>query len=402
MKSRVGILLSHPTQYHSPWFRSLANRPEIEIEVFYCFQPDDREQGDGFDVSFRWDVPLLDGYPHAFLKNVARRPGFNFAGCDTPGIADLIASRQFDAWIINGWRVKSEWQAIRACWKYGVPMLIRGDSHLLDQRRPHTRIAKRMILGRWLPRFEGYLTVGKLNEEYYNFYGADSSRFFPVRHFVENERFAAAAATADLEKLRAHWKIAEGATVFLFAGKFTDKKKPMDAIRALEKLCAGNLQVHLLMVGDGTLRASCEEYAAARHLPVTFAGFLNQSQIPSAYACADVLLAPSAETWGLVVNEAMACGLPAIVSDRVGCGPDLIRFGATGAVFPVGNLDTLAEMMSVYVVNPGLISEQGANAQDLIATYSVEAATNGTIAAVLSVTSARANACAVQLATNQR
>lgn len=389
--------MSHPTQYHSPWFRCLAERAEIQIKVFYCFQPDDRTQGAGFNVSFQWDTPLLEGYPHAFLNNVARRPGFNFAGCDTPEIADLIASRQFDAWIINGWRVKSEWQAVRACWKHKVPMLIRGDSHLLDHRPPHTRIAKRMILGRWIPRFDRYLTVGKLNEEYYKFYGADSSRFFPVRHFVDNERFTTRAAAANVETLRAQWKIAEGATVFLFAAKFVEKKQPLVAIEAIEKLCARNAAAHLLMVGDGTLRQSYEEYCASRRLPVTFTGFLNQSQMAGAYACADVLVLPSAyaETWGLVVNEAMACGVPAIVSDRVGCGPDLVRADETGMLFPAGDIDTLADVMSIYVENPALIEAHGRNARALIGHYSIEAATDSTVSAVLSVASTEAAACAV-------
>jgi len=397
MTSRVGILLSHPTQYHSPWFRSLAQRPELRIKVFYCFSPDATEQGAGFDVSFQWDVPLLEGYPHAFLKNVARPPGFHFSGCDTPEIMDLIASRQFDAWIINGWRVKSEWQAIRACWKHQVPMLIRGDSHLLDHRPPHTRIAKRMILGRWIPRFDRYLTVGKLNEEYYKFYGADASQFFSVRHFVDNQRFAARAAEVNVAEQRGYWKIAEGTTVFLFAAKFVDKKQPLLAMKAIEKLCAGNASVHLLMVGDGKLRQSCEEYCVVRHLPVTFAGFLNQSQMANAYACADVLVLPSAraETWGLVVNEAMACGVPAIVSERVGCGPDLVLSEQTGMLFRAGDVDALADAMSVYAGNPLLIAEHGANAKELITNYSIEAATENTIAAVLSVTGAQANACAV-------
>lgn len=396
MTSRVGILLSHPTQYHSPWLRSLAQRPELRIKIFYCFQPDAAEQGTGFDVDFQWDVPLLEGYPHAFLKNVARRPGFHFTGCDTPEIADIIASREFDAWIINGWRVKSEWQAIRACWKHKVPMLIRGDSHLLDHRPPHTRIAKRMILGRWIPRFDRYLTVGKLNEEYYRFYGADSSAFFPVRHFVDNERFAALAAEVDVGVSCANWRIPERATVFLFAAKFVDTKQPMDAIKAIEKLLNRNADVHLLMVGDGKLRQFCEEYSASRQLPVRFAGFLNQSEIATAYACADVLVLPSAyETWGLVVNEAMACGVPAIVSDRVGCGPDLVHSEQTGMLFQAGSVDALAEAMSVYAGKRSLIAEHGANAKKLIANYSIEAATDGTEAAVLSVTRRQATARAV-------
>jgi glycosyltransferase involved in cell wall biosynthesis len=387
MTIRVGILLSHPTQYHSPWFRALAQRPEIETKVFYCFQPDAGLQGDGFDVAFNWDVPLLGDYPHAFLKNVARRPGFHFAGCDTPELATIIPGRHFDAWIINGWKVKSDWQAIRACWKHKVPMLIRGDSHLLDRKPLPKRLAKRMVLGRWISRFSGYLTVGKLNEEYYRFYGADSSRFFPVRHFVDNECFASRAATADIVKIRKNWRIPESSTVFLFAGKFVDKKRPMDAIRAIEKASTRGNDVHLLMVGDGKLRQSCAEYSESKRLPVTFTGFLNQSEIASAYACADVLVLPSAyaETWGLVVNEAMSCGLPAIVSDRVGCGPDLVYSGQTGTVFPARDVEALTKAMSAYAENPSLINEHGKSARKQIAGYSVVAAANGTVAAILSV-----------------
>src|SRR5688500_3605621 len=131
---RAGILLTHATQYHSPWFRELARRSPISIKVFYCFQPDANQQGIGFDVPFHWDAPLLEGYPNALLKHVARKPGLNFSGCDTPEIADVISSREFDAWIINSWRVKSDWQAIRACWRNRVPMLVRGDSHLIDSK----------------------------------------------------------------------------------------------------------------------------------------------------------------------------------------------------------------------------------------------------------------------------
>jgi glycosyltransferase involved in cell wall biosynthesis len=387
---RAGILLTHPTQYHSPWFKELAKRPEIDIKVFYCLQPDAEQQGVGFDVPFLWDTPLLEGYPNAFLKNTAPKAGFHYSGCDTPEIADIIASREFDAWIINGWKVKSDWQAIRACWRSKVPMLVRGDSNLIDSKTMPRRIAKRLILGRWLPRFNRYLTVGSLNEDYYAFYGADPKRFFPVRHFVDNERFAtqAGAAAQNRFELRSKWDIGREALVFLFAGKFVDKKRPMDVILATEMLHAQGLPVHLLMVGDGRLRIGCEEYARERKLPISFTGFLNQSEIAEAYVAADVLVLPSlyAETWGLVVNEAMACGLPAIVSDRVGCGPDLVKTATTGAVFPVADVTALAAAMKPYVENHELARKQGAHARQQVETYSVTAAADNTIAALLSLT----------------
>ncbi len=388
MPTQVGILLTHPTQYHSPWFKELASRTEIEIEVFYCFQPDADQQGIDFGVAFEWDVPLLDGYRYTFLKNVAREPGFDYAGCDTPEIAQLISSKKCDAWIVNGWKVKSDWQAIRSCWRSRTPVLIRGDSNLIDSKPLHLRFAKRLILGRWIPRFSRYLTVGKLNEEFYRFYGADPSRFVPVRHYVDNDRFALQAAQAqkNAATIRSEWGIPEK-PVFLFAGKFIEKKRPMDAIKAVELLTSEGSDIHLLMVGDGALRNSCEEYARTRQLPISFTGFLNQNEISKAYGCSNVLLLPSGygETWGLVVNEAMSCGLPAIVSDRVGCGPDLISNGKTGFVFPVGDIKALSEAMQVYVNDLALAEKHGIQARERVRAYDVRLAAQNTAEAVLSL-----------------
>ena len=386
---RIGFLLTHPTQYHSPWFKELAKRPEIQIKVFYCFQPHIKQQGFDFDVPFEWDIPLLDGYPSAFLKNVARTPGFHFFGCDTPEIREIVSGREFDVWLINGWKVKSDWQAITSCWKNNIPMLIRGDSNLLDPKPLYLRVAKRLILGRWIPRFTRYLTVGRLNEDFYKFYGADPSKFFPVRHFVDNERFALQAKDARARNAAsiARWGIAEDAVVFLFAGKFIEKKRPMDALYAIERVHATGLKVHLLMTGDGKLRSGLEEYAIRNKLPVSFSGFLNQDAIAEAYACSHVLLLPSgyAETWGLVVNEAMSCGIPAIISDRVGCGPDLVQQGETGFIFPVGDVETLAEVMTRYARNVSLARMHGDNARKHIRDYSIGAAVNNSVAALKSI-----------------
>ena len=389
MAKRVGILMTHPTQYHTPWFQELAKFSGIEIEVFYCLKLDSTQQGVDFGVEFQWDLPLLEGYPSRFLENTARVPGFNFSGCDTPEIVDIVKSGKFECWIINGWKVKSDWQTIRSCWRSQIPMLIRGDSNLLDERPLHTRVAKRLVLGRWIPRFKRYLTVGKLNEDYYKQYGADPASFFPVRHFVDNERFASQAeqAKAEARLLRERWRIPGDATCFLFVGKFIRKKRPMDAIRAIERLHVINSGVHLLMVGDGALRAECETYASEKQLPVSFSGFLNQNEIARAYSVANVLVLPSGfgETWGLVVNEAMACGLPAIVSSRVGCSPDLVEQGKTGQVFEAGDIDALTKAMQVYSTNRLVAGEHGQAAKRLIAGFTVRAASENTRNAVFSI-----------------
>jgi glycosyltransferase involved in cell wall biosynthesis len=383
---KVAALMTHPTQYHSPWFKGLARRPEIDLQVYYCIAPTRKLQGAGFGLEMEWDIPLLEGYSYSFLRNVSRKPGWHFSGADTPEIADIVNSRRFDVWMINGWTVKSEWQAIQSCWREHVPMFIRGDSNLLARRSFARRAATQILHRRWIPRFSCYLTVGRLNEQYYEHFGADPSRFVPVRHFVDNAWFSAQASAArgNVAEIRRRWGISPNSTVFLFVGKFAPHKRPLDAIRAFETACKSGLDMHLLMVGDGALRPTCEEYARVAGIPVTFAGFLNQTSMPTAYASADVLVLPStaAETWGLVVNEAMASGVPAIVSQVVGCGPDLVTAGETGQIFPVGDWRALARILVSYASSRDLVTSHSQAARHRVSGYSVSSAVENTIKAI--------------------
>ena len=185
--------------------------------------------------------------------------------------------------------------------------------------------------------------------------------------------------------LRAAWGIPGEAVCCLYAGKLEPKKRILDLLRAFERVnpLTGNL--HLLVVGTGELMAEASAFAETRRLPATFAGFLNQSEIARAYAAADVLVLPSdfGETWGLVVNEAMACGLPALVSDRVGCGPDLVEDGVTGAVFPCGDVAALAGRLRDLAADPERARTMGRRAQArVLQDYSAERAVAGTVEAV--------------------
>lgn len=377
---RLAFFITHPTQYHSPWFRALANRPELEIHVYYGCLPNAEQQGTGFGVNFQWDIPLLDGYPNTILENTGTGSISTFNGVDAPAIERVIGQGRYDAWVINGWRTRGEWRAIKAAYRAGAPMFIRGDSTLLDRRSMPRRLAKHFLHRRWIPRFACYYTVGRLNEEYYKHYGADSNRFVPVRHFVDNDAFSSADPTA-VERMKRVWQTGNEPLILLFAGKFIPKKQPMDAIRAVEESLRAGANVKLVMVGDGPLRAECESYAMSKRLPVTFAGFLNQQAMPAAYAAADVLVVPSVrdETWGLVVNEAMAAGTPAIVSDMVGCAPDLVICDKTGSIFPAGDVARLSGLITTYAADPHRAEREGKQAALRIQDYSLRAAVENTI-----------------------
>jgi glycosyltransferase involved in cell wall biosynthesis len=389
---RLAILTTHPIQYHGAWFRRLASEPDLSIDVFYCHEATAQEQaGAGFGVEFDWDVSLLDGYPYRFLQNVARRPSIaGFRGLDTPEIKDIIARERFDAVMINGWHYKSAWQAMRACWKTRTPVMVRSDSHLHTERPLFKRIAKQPFYSRFISKLDACLPVGKWSSDYFLHYGAAPERVIIVPHVVDTDYFKTESdrLTPQRQTLRPQWGLDDSAVVFLFAGKFIGKKRPLDFVQAVSQAVKTGSQVAGLMVGDGPLRRACEELVRSNNVPIKFTGFLNQSQMSTAYVAADALILPSdgGETWGLVVNEAMACGLPCFVSDKVGCGPDMVISGETGAVFPVGDAGSLADLLSEFAANKKQMGWMREQARKQAQKYTVSVAVDRIVQAVETVT----------------
>ena len=378
---RLGVLLTHPVQYYAPLFRTIAARGDVDLTVYFAHRPSPVEQGSDFGVAFEWDIDLTGGYDHRWLANRASVPSATtFDGCDTPEIADEIAARRVDALLVMGWHARSYWQAMRACWRHGVPVFVRGDSQLVDDR-PMKRAGKRLLYPLFVRRFAACLSVGTRSAEYYRYYGA--RRVVPSPHFVDNEFFAARARELEPRRaaIREGWGIPADALVVAFVGKLIERKRPLDLVRAAAR--AGARNVWLLFAGDGELRAACEEEARSLGVNARFVGFLNQSRVSEAYVASDVLALPSSQdTWGLVVNEAMASGRGAIVSKAVGCAPDLVVDGRTGFAHDVGDVDALAATLLRLAAEPELARGLGDAARQRIAPYNVHAAANGIADAV--------------------
>lgn len=375
MALRIGFLVSHPIQYYAPIFRELADH--CDLTVFYAHQQTAEQQArSGFGVAFDWDVDLLAGYHSKFLRNVARAPSTDrFFGCDTPDIAGEIAGSAFDAFIVPGWALCSYWQAVRACRRAGVPVLVRGDSQLLGRRSGAIRLAKTLGFRSVLRRFDGFLYVGRLNRDYLLHYGARPDRLFFSPHCVDNGAFRQRSDAAR-QQLGSTVHDPSRARRILFVGKLVDGKRPLDVLQAALQVRARGVDVEVAFAGSGELQGTLEAAAAAAGLRVHLHGFVNQSKMPALYASADVIVVPSAgETWGLVVNEAMACGIPAVVSDAVGCGPDLIEQGATGAIFPLGNITAMASgIQEVLAFDPKRTQRA---LSERMETYSPERAAQG-------------------------
>lgn len=386
---RLAVVVSHPIQYHAPWFRALSRR--ADLTVFFCQKQSSIGQAEaGFGVEFEWDVDLLSGYRSEWLTNRSSQPNVSrFSGCDTPELFQRITRKNFDACIVSGWYLKSYLQTIAAARLSGVPLLMRGDSQLSTPRSTITRTLKRLPYRMMLSQIDGHLCVGINNRAYLRHYGVREKRIFFVPHFVDNDFFRSrgdvARLNGDAAAVRAHLGIDGNACVALFVGKFIDKKRPQDFVRAVADARKQQPALVGVMVGSGPLHAELQQLSTSIGADVRFAGFRNQTELPTMFAAASFLVLPSdgGETWGLVVNEAMACGLPAIVSDRVGCAPDLIADESTGYQFPVADISTLADRMvrltSAIVARPDTFEHAVRNRID---GYSCPRAVEGTMHAL--------------------
>lgn len=379
---RLTVVLTHPVQYMSPWFRHIAaHRDDLDLTVLYGALPDAEQQGAGFGTPFEWDLPLTDGYRFD-VCGAARRKSFDsnhFTGIDVPDIELRIRETRPDVVLVPGWHSIMQVRALRACRRLGVPVLYRGDSTLFSGPRGVLRPAWALKTRYMLRRFDAYLSVGVHADRYLRSFGIPDPLIVRSPHCVDNDRFRTAANRLRTGNERTAGRSALGATerdfVVLFAGKFQEVKRPLDAVRSVAQL--GRSAV-LMMAGDGPLRQACRTEADRLGVRLSWAGFLNQTQLPSAFAVSDCVIVPSArESWGLIVNEALASGVPCVVTTGVGSVPDLIVEGETGHSAPPGDVDALAMHLASIRDRTAAGHSFGPRCLQQVETYSLSAAAEG-------------------------
>ncbi len=369
---RLAVLITHPIQYYAPVFRRLAVDSRIQIHVFYGWKGLVNGGHDpGFGTTIAWDVPLLDGYPYTFLQNVSSDPGSHHSrGIDCPDAALKIGAWAPDAILVYGWRYRSHLAVIRH-FSGKLPIYFRGDSTLLDERLGIRTWIRRMAL-KWVYRhIDAALYVGSNNRAYFVAHGLDESQLFFAPHAIDNEYFADnAKAESDALQWRRELGIGDNQIVLLFVGKLEHKKAPETLQVAFNRLDDPNVQ--LIFAGAGPMES---ELRAAANARTHFIGFQNQSRMPTTYRLADVVVLPSrgpSETWGLAINEAMACGKTVVASDRVGCAIDLIQPGTNGWIFQADNIRSLSSVLnSIATSNRGILAEMGSVSHSSICEWSI-------------------------------
>jgi glycosyltransferase involved in cell wall biosynthesis len=392
-KYRVLLIASHPIQYAAPLYRLMAKHPQLDILVAYCsLQGAEKGVDPGFGVEVAWDVPLLEGYPWVHVPNRSPRPGIDrFFGLINPGLWKLVRQGRFDCLIVYGYAYLSFWLAILSAKSARIPLILATDATCLAPRDGRGwKIPLKRIL---LPRIFGLADIvcapSSATIEFLRSLGIPEDCIVLCHYTVDNDYFAQATAKVNRIEVRQRWNIPDDAVVILFCGKLVPWKRPQDVLRAFAAI---NQQpqvvsnpVYLIYAGEGILRQSLE--IEAKSLGVTdrvrFLGFVNQSRLPEVYAASDLLVLPSEyDSWGLVVNEAMVCGLPVIVSDRVGAERDLVRPGETGEIYPVGNVAALSSILRRLLADPTQLKRMGEAARRRMETWSYRECIAGYVEAI--------------------
>ncbi len=380
---RLAYLVSHPIQYQAPLLRRIALEPDIDLTVFFGSDFSVREYRDhGFGVGVQWDTPLLDGYNHVFLPRLRDGQDVSFATPLNHGLVRHLrgdaSAPAFDALWVHGYATLNSLYGIAAAKSLGIPVLVRTESWLRDRGRSRLKLGLKTLFFAGLKSLvDATLPIGTLNAEYWQHYFGDEVPAFLMPYAVDNAYFSQRALEARTGRaaLQAELGLDPARPVILFASKLQERKHCDHLIDAWARLSDGpGLEPvpYLVIVGDGDQRAALERQAAATGFPgVRFCGFRNQSELPRFFDLATVFVLPSRhEPWGLIVNEAMNAARPCIVSDDVGCAPDLIADGSNGCVYPVGDVGALERALRTVLASPETAQAMGRLALERIQTWS--------------------------------
>lgn len=363
---RLAVCATHPIQYQAPVWRRLAEMPNMSFHAFFGTDMGVRGYHDReFATRVKWDTPLVSGYPHTFLSTDPKIRRIGFWQPAATGLPKAFRTFRPDVVLLTAYAGRFHLEALWAAKQVGAKVLMRHEAS--DVAVTRSRLKRRVrdgLLRRLYRRVDGFAVIGREARKHLFRLGVSESRMGVAPYCVDTDFFAAEVArwNPQRDQLRSELGIGPQDVALVFSGKLIPKKDPLLIAAALRLLRPDVLErIHLLVAGDGELRGEMER---AVHDVLggrgRFFGFLNQSEIGRVYAAGDLLVLPSragaGETWGLVVNEAMQFGLGVLVSDGVGCAPDLVAH-STGLLFRSGSAAAAAVALQIGVesilANPG-------------------------------------------------
>jgi glycosyltransferase involved in cell wall biosynthesis len=356
MPDRVGVLLLHNIMapYRYPLFRALAAQPDIDLTVWFMSRSAKNRR-------WRHGVGEELGFKYAVLPNIE----FNYSSRDLfTYIVNYTfpwrySQRSFDVLISAGWL------DFAAQVGFVLSKLLHRKFILWSESTPNEPSWRRSVampLVRTMVRgADEYIAVGTRSRQYLEMLGAPRPRVFTAFSTVDVDHFRRVSAQARPSRNRR--KVELGITrgrVLLYCGQFIERKGLRYLLEAFAMVKREYQDIALALVGYGPQRSMLLEQTARLGMSdVHILDHVEVRDIPAMYALADIFVLPSLEeTWGLVANEAMACGLPVILTDCVGSSVDLVRDGRNGYVVPAADPASIADRCLRLLRDPVLLERQ--------------------------------------------
>lgn len=284
-----------------------------------------------------WDFPLTEGYYFRVLPK-SPKECWDF-------MKRHIFNGKYDAIVVNGYIGLAAQMALVQGLFSQTPIILRGDSVLLYRRSFLVRSLKALLLPLIFRIPVAFMATGTLSRNYFVHYGVRATSVFFFPYAVHNEYFFGRRDALDRKRdeLRKVWSIPNDAMVILAVNKLVPREGVYDLLRAFASIASEQPRLWLVICGDGEQMGLIQNYIDSQAVPrVVLAGYQSYTRLVEFYTLADVFVHPGhIESWGVSVNEAMACGLPVILSDRVGSAYDLLREGKNGFIFKAGDIESL-------------------------------------------------------------
>ncbi len=359
---KIAYITSLPTPYRTPLLEQISKWPDVDLKVFYC---------SASAPSRDWELNL--GKTSAFSEilpgRIIKVPFSNIESKINPSIWKKLQDGRFDVTIISGYNHLTMVIAILWSLYNNIPYLLTSESQLLNKRKFWKNLLKSIFIKPIIRKASAYLPTGKFSEEYLINYGADPAKIFYFPN-TPNVQFFIEESDKYREK-KDNIKRELGTTdkkIILFSGRLIKVKGVFALLKAFKIVKEEFKNTLLLLAGDGILRKELEDFVTRHKIDdVFFAGYTKPEILPKYYSIADIFVLPSnVEPWGVVVNEAMASGLPVVLSDKVGSRGDLLEEGKNGFCFESGNHEELARILKRMLSNPEKLSCMGKRSREII------------------------------------
>ncbi len=354
---KIAYIVSHPTQFEVPFFRRFEKmKPEILHVYYYNVGNAEGNLDEELGIKVKWGIDLYKDYQYFRLSGKKR----------LAEVQSQFMDESYDLVVISGYNSQFLIRLIFLCKRMGIPAALKLDTVLFASETWPKRMYRSMLIYLCQKYFCHFFVTGSLCEQYLQSYGVKEQYISCVSYVIDNHFFKTGSNLSDIERMtfRHELGVKGDQKVILCLSKLVGRESPWDVLEALHNIERKDL--HLIVAGDGPDRDQLKERASDLNIPVTFLGHWPYKELPKLYGIADLFIHPAAnEPWGVSVQEALACGLPVIASDRVGSAYDLIRPGENGFVYKYKDFSALKgniiavfeefEMGNVQEVNDNIL-----------------------------------------------